>query len=227
MSLDRADNDDTSLHDCTDVESTFFENEPVTSSQSPGSDFHSSALSELVGLLYNSDLKPLYTTAVSKVGPEKFARNFRHFLLRYSRKLQHEASNPLELQAAKLVRVSARQIAVEIEESVAHATDKSRIKRSDGKDTVRLNEWLGSAKGRLYEWLGSAKRQTDSKEERELSGASDSNESEMHMNPPLCALEEVKNFMISGQAFTDLCDTFRQWLNLDGKGIITSSYTQN
>lgn len=194
---------DISYHDWSDVESIFSENESIASSQSSVSDFHFGALAELVDLFLHSDLQQLYTPAISKVGPEKFTRNFRRFLLRYGRKLQYEASNPLEFQAAKLVRVSARQVAMEIKELVEPGTASSALKKRGGMDPVQLNEWLESVKGREEE------------KEGEFSDASDSDESEIPEHSQLRALEEVKAFMISGQAFTDLCETFRQWLKLD------------
>lgn len=46
---------------------------------------------------------------------------------------------------------------------------------------------------------------------KDLSGDSDSDKSEVH-DTPFYSLEDVKSFMISGLAFTNLCEAFRLWI---------------
>lgn len=195
----RADDNDLSIYEPSDVESIFSE-DSVASSHSSTSEFRFSALSELIDLLlHHNDLKPLYTAAISKVGPDKFERNFKRFLKQYGCSLQHEASNQLELQAAKFVRISARQIAAEINLFLTRDIRKWSREVDEQSDAARLNEWLKSLKSQDLE---------------NLSDASDSDESEILEDTSFNAIENMKSFMVSGQAFSDLCKTFRLWLKL-------------
>lgn len=108
--------DDGTLVDASsEIESIFSDNDSIASSFSSTSELRLSALSQLVNLfLHHAELKPLCTLAISKVGPEKFQRNFGAFCYIMA-DLQNEASNPLEIEAAKFVRRSARHIAGELE----------------------------------------------------------------------------------------------------------------
>lgn len=191
---------------CSEVESIFSDNESIASSNSSVGEFRSSALSEIVNLLFHSELKNLYPAAITKLGPVRFQRNFRRFLLIYGRQLEREATNHLERQAAILVRRSATQIAVQIRECIPQDADNSTIKTTN---SAQLNEWLQSVKG-----------QDDEKDDDDLYDSSESDEWEPHGNASLDTLEGVKSFMVAGRAFLDLCETFKQWLKLgeDPKG---------
>lgn len=108
------DMDDKGTSTYSDIKGISSDN-PIPSTHSSTNKLHRNALSQLVDLfLYHGRLRPLCTLAISKVGPEIFKRTYRRLLLHYGRDLQNDASNSVELQAAKFVRRSARQIAAEI-----------------------------------------------------------------------------------------------------------------
>ncbi|KAL2219076.1 hypothetical protein M432DRAFT_326293 [Thermoascus aurantiacus ATCC 26904] len=77
--------DDGTLVDASsEIESIFSDNDSIASSFPSTSELRLSALSQLVNLfLHHAELKPLCTLAISKVGPEKFQRNFRRLLLHH------------------------------------------------------------------------------------------------------------------------------------------------
>jgi hypothetical protein len=95
----------------------FSELDSIASSDSSVDEWRSNAFSEIVSLLLGSELKTSFPMAITKLGPEKFQRNFRRLLIQYGRQLLREASNYLECQVAILVRLSAAQISVESQES--------------------------------------------------------------------------------------------------------------
>jgi hypothetical protein len=87
-----------------DIES-IFSTESIPSSQSSLSETFSSALAEFTNLLlFDDELMPLYPTAILKLGPDKFQRNFARFLKRYGQRLGREASDELQRRAAHFVR---------------------------------------------------------------------------------------------------------------------------
>ncbi|KUJ15716.1 uncharacterized protein LY89DRAFT_93794 [Mollisia scopiformis] len=211
--------DDTSLctYDpslCSEVESLFFsDDDSIASSNSSVGGFFSSAISEIVDLFLHSELQELYPAAISKLGPEKFQRNFRRLLLRYGRQLLQEASYNLEREVAVLVRRSATQITVQIRESIAQ--NENTLKGSS--NVAGLNEWLKTVKSL-----------EDEKDDDDLSGSSGSEDWEPD-NASLSTFEGVKSFMVTGRAFSDLCETFQMWLKVgeDRKEIAPNITSEN
>ncbi|KAL1625510.1 hypothetical protein SLS56_007332 [Neofusicoccum ribis] len=75
------------------------------------------ATQHLVHLLSTCEqLRPLYETAIESnhIGPERFSRNFRRLLKKYSHDLEEEAHDHLDFLAAHLVRNKARYVASDI-----------------------------------------------------------------------------------------------------------------
>lgn len=196
--------------DHTDIES-IFSMETTSSWESSQPEIISIAISELVGLLLSDDqLMVLYSTAISKVGPERFQRNFARMLKRYGWRLNEEASNQRQREAARFVRSSARWTAVEIRTKLMDNRSEPSFEKdlaSTRFKSARVNEWIESHTGGHMDWSAD----TD-----ESSAESDSADSESYEPNSLATLEEVKGFMMSTKAFLDLRQDFRLWL--EGKG---------
>jgi hypothetical protein len=204
----------------SDIES-IFSTESLPSSQPSLSEIFPIAVSELADLLLNDEeLMLLYPTAVSKIGPNRFQRNFTRFLKRYGQNLEKEASNDLQRQAAHFVRISARQTTAKM----------GRILIQDGGEL--LGSWkleLGLSKeAQLNAWLDSQKRNPkqkhveihsgaddDTMDEYELSDSSDSADSDSDGQNQFHSINEVKEFMLSAQALSGLRQEFRIWLKVD------------
>jgi hypothetical protein len=94
-----------SMHELSEVESIFSNVSSVHSSHSSMDEVRISVVSEINDLfLHHDQLQPLCDLAIAKVGPEKFERNFKRFLQRYGRNLHSQASEQLEIRAAKFIR---------------------------------------------------------------------------------------------------------------------------
>jgi hypothetical protein len=203
-----------------DIES-IFSTESIPSSQSSLGETFSSALAEFTNLLlFDDELMLLYPTAILKLGPDKFQRNFARFLKRYGQRLGSEASDELQRRAAHFVRVSARRT----------ATEMGRILRQEGQELLgefrleselskaaQLNAWLESQKGvRQQQYskvsFGAAAETID---EYGLSGDNDSDDSDKSEQNPFHTIDEVKEFMVSARAMSSLREEFRIWLKAD------------
>ncbi|KAJ5298834.1 uncharacterized protein N7443_006954 [Penicillium atrosanguineum] len=190
----------------TDIES-IFSMETASSWESSQPEIISIAISELVGLLLSDDqLMVLCSAAISKVGPEKFQRNFARMLKRYGWRLNEEASNQRQREAARFVRSSARWTAVEIRKKLMDNRSEPFFEKDSASTrlkSARVNEWIESHSGGHMDWSAD----TD-----ESSAESDSADSESYEPNSLATLEEVKGFMMSTKAFFDLRQEFRLWL---------------
>lgn len=72
-------------------------------------------ISELAKLLLNNkEVKDLSLSAISKVGPDRFQRNFSRLLKIYSQRLKAETSNKLQHQSASFTGGYAPQTAAEM-----------------------------------------------------------------------------------------------------------------
>lgn len=180
--------------DNSDVESIMSDTASLTSSISSVGGVSYTAIADLKHFLHHhTELKPLYTIAITRVGPEKFQRNVRRLILRYGRALRHEAANLVQLQAARFVRISSARIAIEIKEDITGNSSTSRVGTSEGRQ--HLEGYL-----------------KDLEQENQLSSDEESlNDCD---TLPLQTLENVKNFMVSSDAFMKLCDEFKEWLKL-------------
>ncbi|KAJ4182613.1 hypothetical protein NW759_017119 [Fusarium solani] len=226
QNLDYEAEDDTrsSSGDQSDIESTFSA-ESLLSSQSSQGELFSIAISELVHLLLtDNELMLLYPTALSKVGPDRFQRNFVRFLKRYSQNLKEEASSEPERQAALFVRLSARRTVVEMGRKLRHddwellGTRKLELEVSKASQVNAWLEWQDRDRKQQHAGTRSdADMDTlaPAEDGHEFSDESDSVELEDHEQPSLRTLEEVKEFMISARAFLGLRQEFRAWLKLD------------
>jgi hypothetical protein len=190
----------TSTYAYSDFDGIFSRKDSIASSSASSSGFHFSALSEFIDLLLHSELRPLYPLTILKFGPEKFQTNFSRLLLCYGRELQKDASNNLERQAARLVRISARQIAGEIINSVSGVMDQTSLSPEAKQSNVAT----------LNNWLDSVKDPQEGEEEDEFSDSSISDEWELQ------TLEDVRSFMLSGKPYNNMGELFKQWLKLNG-----------
>ena len=183
--------------DTSDLESIMSEAPSIASSRSSVPlNIDLGAIQELRTLLLtNEALIPLYNVAISKVGPEKFYRNFRRFLLRYGRALGSEATSSVQLEAARFVRSAASRVSMQIKESISNRDGKEQEK---GKQNAKA--------------LGDYLKQTQD--------ADDSSTEDSEHDPEeasLQTLESVKSFMLSSAAFFDLCHSLRVWLGVDSQ----------
>ncbi|KAJ3547363.1 hypothetical protein NM208_g1550 [Fusarium decemcellulare] len=170
----------------------------LTSSLSSVEPIHRAAITDLkVLLLHQRELEPLYSIAISRVGPEKFQTNLRKLLRRYGKALRKEAANTAQVQAAALVRSASLRLAFEIKEAIFHGAER----KGSLEERLRLNDFLRKLKNSVEDH-----EDLTSSDDESLNGANTDN---------LQTLETVKNFMISADAFVKLCDEFKEWLKID------------
>ncbi|KGO53939.1 hypothetical protein PEX1_041120 [Penicillium expansum] len=155
-------------------------------------------------LLLNDDqLMSLYKTAISKVGFERFQRNFSRMLKRYGSGLSREACNEIQREAAHFVRLSARQTAVEVRIDLMENNPGLSLEKNSKaapSELTRVNEWIESHTG------GRTDRDADGDESSVGSDLSDTE------STTIASLERVKEFLVSTQAFSDLKLEFQRWL---------------
>jgi len=180
--------------DTSDLESIISEAPSVASSRSSvPADIDLSAVEELRTLLLtNEALVPLYEVAISKIGPEKFYRNFRRLLLRFGRALGSEATSPVQLKAARFVRFAASRVSMQIKDGI---TNKDVKKQDRGRLNVKA----------LEDHL---------KQIQDVDDSSDEDSEHDPEDASLQTLEGVKSFMLSSTAFSDLCRSLRLWLGM-------------
>lgn len=188
-----------------------------SSSTSQLSTEESVAARELVALLLEDRmLETLFLAALKdpKIGPERFQRNFRILLKVYSRNLREEAQNSLHREAARLVLSRARYTANSIRMILGPEDEK-------GKE---LNWWVMSQRSRqqglgkaIRAWkdrsaLSGTEDQDDTKnsddEIPELDSDSDNESSNLQS-----LAEDIKEFMISGNAFRNLQRNFSEFVH--------------
>ncbi|RDW79078.1 uncharacterized protein DSM5745_05930 [Aspergillus mulundensis] len=199
--------------DASDIESIFSTNSMSSQSSHPDHpEITAIAIIELTNMLLDDqDLKLLYPLAISKVGPDRFQRNFARILKHYGRSLHGEASNEVQRQAAQFVRLSARRTAAKIR--IACLQDSPELplgtKVESEESNLVLNAWL-VAQMENHAYSGA--------DVNEISEDSDSSSSESGPQSSLSTLKEVKEFMVSTKAFRGLRQEFREWLEVKSKG---------
>lgn len=213
-----------SLSDQDDIASIFSAGS-LPSSQSSLSEVLSVAIYEFANLLLtDAELMLLYPTAITKVGLDKFQRNFARFFKRYGQSLEAEASNEMQHQAAQFVRRSARRTAVEMGRELKRDDEDFHELRGLDIEVPKLtqvNKWLELRKNDHREQHAEVLDQT---EDHDISDESDSDGSESS-EPALRTLEEVKEFMTLAPAFLHLREEFELGLNLIG-GITGTKMTR-
>lgn len=199
--------------DQSDIESIFSDGTMLSSLSSQG-EIVSIAISELAEILLNdNELKILYPTAISKVGPDRFQRNFTRILKKFGRNLEGEALNEIQRQAAQFVRSSAQQTAARMRQFLSQDGSKLGVEQSsDASKTAQVNAWLESQK------VGHTKRQIEDYLEADVNQPftdSDSDESEDLERASLSSIDEVKLFLLSTNAFLDLREDFENWIGVE------------
>ncbi|KAK0724878.1 hypothetical protein B0H67DRAFT_117923 [Lasiosphaeris hirsuta] len=185
--------------DFSDLES-IVSGEPsrVSSLSSAPMDATSGAIDELKALLlFNENLEPLYSIAMSKAGLDRFQRNFKRLLVRYCAALSLEASTPVQAMAARLVRFSAWRVSLQIKDNL--------VNRSEPE----ANQEQKSNKAKVLEYL---------QEVRDCDDVVSGDDESVHdpEDVALQTLESVKSFLVTSNAFSDLCNALRRFLKLDG-----------
>lgn len=201
--------------DDTDIESIFSTGSLPSSQSSQGGLFHLVVLEWAELLVHDPELQLLYPTALSKVGPERFQRNFARFLQTYGKKLKEEASNDLQHEVAAFVRQSARRTALEIRRVLkpdSHGLSTPLSLTMEVSRKVQVSRWLESHGARPE---GPLLGTTETAPNNDLSDMSDSEQSETFERSSFRTLAETKNFMVSSAAFLHFQQTFRAWLEID------------
>lgn len=143
-----------SLSDQDDIAS-IFSADSLPSSQYSLSEDLSVAIYEFANLLpTDAELMLLYPTAITKVGLDKFQRNFARFLKRYGQSPEAEASNEIQCQAAQFVRRPARRIVVEMGRELKHDDEDFHELRGLDIEVPKLtqvNKWLELRKRMITE----------------------------------------------------------------------------
>ncbi|KAJ3495458.1 hypothetical protein NLG97_g3384 [Lecanicillium saksenae] len=185
----------------------------LPSSVSSIAEMVSNAIPEWAALLLNDDvLSELYPIALSKIGPNRFQRNFTRFLRNYSQNLSAEVSNPAQLQALRFARQSAGRTSAQITQALVseHETSTPRVLAPEFAKSEQIDQWLASQLG-----LGKTEDMAEDYDEDEDGGAIPSPETPDADAPQLQSLNDVKSFMVSAAAFETLRREFRSWLKVD------------
>ncbi|KAK0671564.1 hypothetical protein QBC41DRAFT_270230 [Cercophora samala] len=186
----RLDSDGYDDSDGSDLESIFSEAPSLASSQSsvPNA-VDNSAIDELKYMLLNHEmLEPVLATALSRVGPDRFQRNFRRLLVRYSRGLRKEAGTGLQMKAAKFVQAAALRVSIAIRNEIEVNGERSN---------------KGKTRAKLLAYLTQDVPSSDEESDYDTEEAA------------LQTLDDVKNFMVSSSAFSALNRSLRSWIKMD------------
>lgn len=203
--------------DGSEIESIFSTGSLPSSQSSQGGVFHLVVLEWAKLLVHDPALQLLYPAALSKVGPERFQRNFARFLKVYGKKLKEEASNKMHHEVASFVRQSARRTALEIrrmlnQDSEGLLTPLSLTMEVSRK--IQVSQWLESHSARPE---SCSPETTMPAPNNDLSDMSDSEQSDTFERTSFKTLAETENFMVSSAAFSNLQQDFRAWLEIDKK----------
>ena len=161
-------------------------------------------------LLQNAELGVIYKAALESchVGADRFERNFRRILNRYSRDLKKEARNRGQTSAAVLVRRRSRYIAYTLRQRlerprrnythdhILHGEDRGNL------NIVKIEQYLSSMKGSLS---SSSSDEACIRDELlvELS-SSDTDTTDDDLDDKLPVLSQIKDFMFTSKAFLTL-----------------------
>ncbi|KAJ4177996.1 hypothetical protein NW767_014966 [Fusarium falciforme] len=185
--------------DISDVESIMSDTLSLASSVTSVGEVVGSAITDLKNLLLNADdLGALFSIGISRVGADRFQRNIRRLLMKYGRSLRLEAVKPPQRQAAQFVRKYSGRIAAEIKEAITKNSDSNKVITSDERQ--HLNNYLDGL-------------ERDDEHDDEF--VSSDEEFVDDRDDQLQALDAVKNFLISAEAFVEFRDMLRQWLDID------------
>lgn len=189
----------------------------VQSSISSPADLVSLATPEWARLLLNDEgLGRLYPIAISKVGPSRFPRNLARFLKNYSRNLEAEASNEVQIRAVHFARHSANRAAVEVTKALMSDHDAATKWKFALDLTLlgQIDQWL-----ELQDTVGknddaNCMAEAEHDDERLPGNMQTSPEHADDDEPRFQNFEEVKEFMISAGAFTTLRQELQSWLKV-------------
>ena len=194
------------------ADTTFSDQGASLSSQSSTEDLITAA-DELVALLQaDKELKPLYTIALTKasLGAERFERNFHRLLKMYAKDLKVEAKEPLHYMAAQLTYSRARYVVNAIRKQYDQDY-KDRTEKLAFAIRQKARERLDRYLSRLDPRDQHKALATDLNDDTD---ASTSDEDEWdNDSAPLRTLEQVKAFMISGEAIKNLRRRFKSFLD--------------
>ncbi|RYP44158.1 hypothetical protein DL768_009352 [Monosporascus sp. mg162] len=139
--------------DTKDRESIMSGTSSLTSSICSVREIPGSAIANLKKLfLHHDGLEPLYSIALSRIGPERLQRNLGRLLMQYGQALRNEAVTPVQVQAASYLRDAAAGLAVEIKEAVTNNSPTAEHKEglpnsyeesTDNLDTLSLRNLDG------------------------------------------------------------------------------------
>ncbi|KAK4185326.1 hypothetical protein QBC35DRAFT_534289 [Podospora australis] len=227
--------------DFSDLESIMSETPSLASSQSSMPlNVSLGAIQEVKTLLLDSErLQPMYDVALSKVGPDRFQNNFRRLLIRYGRALNQEATNPLQVQAALFICSAALRISVGIKNTLIR-NELSESTLETGRDDIQLE--MGETRLQMLNYFtqtgyttkqtsatDSVKEQSVTSEEEkrfwdgqleilydpEEPSSDDESVQDPEDSPALHMIDNLKEFMLSSAAFTNLCTALGEWLQVN------------
>lgn len=191
----------------------------------------STAVSHWVNLLLSDhELMALYQEALIKVDPDRLLRQFTRFLRLYGKALTNEALNEAQRQGARFARQSAKRTALDLARILGHSGDvltDSRRVDTEVSETATLNHWLQAH-------FSDRKRQENEDEfvRDSIVVGDDGSKSKVKKLKGLGTrdfriLEEVKEFMVSAVAFSDLRESLRAWLKLNASEDLPANVTRN
>lgn len=211
-----------SLGTMSDIESVFSDGSLPSSQSSHSGTIHHIAITELAHMLLNdSELNEAFVVAIEKVGLDRCQRNFARFLRKCGKSLVGEASTDAQNQAARFVSTSARRVSVLMAQNVRPVPELVMPPEELVIGAKRLDDWLLSQNFVEVDKPDDVTNympvslHLEGQVGEALSEESDSDVSDTNKRTQPIALSQMKNFMASSQAFSDLRTGFRKWIQLD------------
>lgn len=186
----------TSFSDESEAES-IFSNDSNASSESMLSQAANPALEVAYLLLKNATLSPLFGVAIANYDISKIRKRLKGLIFYYGLGLGSEASNAVQIVAAKFVQRAARQIIIQITQAMV-----SEIKNDFVSNRSRINKLLKALP--TQGGISSFSIEKSANRPEEPFSDSESDQSEPETGLPLQMLREVEQFMVESKAFIDL-----------------------
>ncbi|KAL3444255.1 hypothetical protein BJX65DRAFT_311033 [Aspergillus insuetus] len=176
-------------------------------------------ITQLASLLLNDNvLKPLFARATLLAGPVTLQKQFERRIKKYGGDLNNQASTSIQRQAAGFILQSARHTAVYMRRELLHETTELSIREEvDMRNAARINSWLES-QYENFETDHSDRLFDDAVDLDDCGGPDDSASRD---EIPFTSLDEVKEFIVSGHAISNLRHELRTWVEAKGREIGT------
>ena len=171
-------------------------------------------------LLSVSELEQLCRVAITKAGLNKSLAHIKGFLREYGDRLNVEACNSIQSQAAKFIHQLAGKLADEMRWYLNGDGDRTRpVENESAKKD--LEDWLSSVRTRGsqdQDFAHSEKTNAPIDDKEDDMDEEDISDDEIKDSVSFPKIEQVNEFLICSEAFKFLIHSLRKWLKIDADG---------